>query len=295
MSETAVVLRDAGAVCSITDLEKMAHYMVASKLFGIQSKEQAVALMLISQAEGLHPAIAARDYHIIQGRHTLKADALLARFQQTGGKVEWLEYTDEKVSAIFSHPQSPRPVMVDWDMDRAKVAGLGDKDNWKKYRRQMLKARVVSDGVRLCSPGCAVGVYTPEEVLDFEPASTEWKSPQSSKPTVTPPQAKQQPQTTMGQDEPPADWQPEFAPPMDEDYSYHPKTETPQPQSSSAGMATKKQINMLFAKQRSAGIPDAEYIDYLDRCHRIAHRDHIPFDKVNDIVAWIELKAAEAK
>ena len=283
MSETAVVLRDAGAVCSITDLEKMAHYMVASKLFGIQSKEQAVALMLISQAEGLHPAIAARDYHIIQGRHTLKADALLARFQQTGGKVEWLEYTDEKVSAIFSHPQSPRPVMVDWDMDRAKVAGLGDKDNWKKYRRQMLKARVVSDGVRLCSPGCAVGVYTPEEVLDFEPASTEWKSPQSSKPTVTPPQAKP---IANADAEPPADWQPEFAPPMDDT--------RPEPQAEPVNCITEKQRKLVWAKSKNKGISSDELHAYLDRCHSVAKVDHIPYERLNQVLEWIDLHNSEA-
>ncbi len=76
------------------EIESMAIAVSKSGLFGMKTPDQAIALMLLCQAEGLHPAIAARDYHIIQGRPALKADAMLARFQQAGGKVEWKVYTD---------------------------------------------------------------------------------------------------------------------------------------------------------------------------------------------------------
>jgi len=89
-------------------LERMAEAVSASKLFGITNKEQALALMLVAQAEGLHPATAARDYHIIQGRPSLKADAMLARYLASGGKVEWHDHTDAKVAATFSHPAGVR-------------------------------------------------------------------------------------------------------------------------------------------------------------------------------------------
>ena len=86
------------------EMKGMADAIAKSKLFGMQTPEQVLALMAIAQAEGLHPAMAARDYHIIQGRPALKADAMLARFQNAGGKVDWKSYTDEKVTGIFSHP-----------------------------------------------------------------------------------------------------------------------------------------------------------------------------------------------
>ena len=92
------------ALVPIESLERMAQAVSASKLFGITNPEQALALMLVAQAEGLHPATAARDYHIIQGRPSLKADAMLARYLASGGTVEWLEHTDAKVEAKFSHP-----------------------------------------------------------------------------------------------------------------------------------------------------------------------------------------------
>lgn len=169
-TSVAVAQENQGALIALSDLEKMASYIVKSGLFGVKNTEQAVALMLIAQAEGMHPALAARDYHIIQGRHSLKADAMLARFQQAGGKVEWQDYSDTKVSAHFSHPSAPNKVYIEWDMARAKQADLGGKDNWKKYPRQMLRARVISEGVRSTYPGVAIGVYTPEEIQDFDDA-----------------------------------------------------------------------------------------------------------------------------
>jgi hypothetical protein len=150
-------------------IERMAERMVKSRLFGVENIDQAVALMLVAQADGLHPAVAARDYHVIQGRPTLKADAMMARFQQAGGRVEWQDYTDLKVSGLFSHPQSPKPVLIEWTLEQAKRIGLANKDNWRKYPRQMLRARVISEGVRTTYPAIATGVYTPDEVQDFEP------------------------------------------------------------------------------------------------------------------------------
>jgi hypothetical protein len=96
----------------------------------------------------------------------LKADAMLARFQGAGGKMRMVVYTDEKVEAEFSHPAGGT-VSISWDLERAKRAGLGGKDNWKSYPRQMLRARVISEGVRTVFPGAVVGMLTPEEAVDL--------------------------------------------------------------------------------------------------------------------------------
>lgn len=154
----------------VSELEAMAQHIVKSGLFGMKKVEEAVALMLVAQSEQQHPASIANTYHIIQGRPALKSDAMLARFQQAGGRVEWHEYTDECVSATFTHAAGGS-LKVDWDMNRANAAGLGNKDNWKKYKRQMLRARVISDGVRGVYPAVLGGFYTPEEVQDFAPSS----------------------------------------------------------------------------------------------------------------------------
>jgi hypothetical protein len=152
----------------LQDITQMAEVAASSKMFGFKNPQEAMAIMLLCQAENLHPAVAMRDYHVIQGRPALKADAMLARFQQAGGSVNWKDYTDEKVTGIFSHP-SGGSLEVSWSLAQAKSIGIANKDNWRNYPRAMLRARCVSEGIRSVFPGCVVGIYTPEEVQDFEP------------------------------------------------------------------------------------------------------------------------------
>lgn len=147
----------------------LAAALVKSGMFGLKDEAQALALMAICEAEGMHPAKAVQTYHVIQGRPAIKADALLARFQEAGGTVQWSTYTDEKVVGTFSHKQGGS-VTVDWTIDRARRIGLAGKDNWKNYPRNMLRARCIAEGVRAVYPGIATGIYTAEEVADMPTA-----------------------------------------------------------------------------------------------------------------------------
>jgi len=151
------------------DIQKMAKVAAESKMFGFKSEAEAMAIMLLCQAEDMHPAIAMRDYHVIQGRPALKSDAMLARFQTSGGKVNWTSYTDEVVTGLFAHPQGGE-VSISWTMEMAHRLGFTKKENWRNYPRAMLRARCISEGIRTVFPACVAGVYTPEEVADFAPA-----------------------------------------------------------------------------------------------------------------------------
>ena len=99
----------------------------------------------------------------------MKADAMLSSFQESGGKVKWIKRTDTECKLWLSHPQGGE-LEVAWTIERAQKAGLGGKDNWKKFPAQMLAARCVSEGVRALFPACLSGMYTPEEVSDFSKA-----------------------------------------------------------------------------------------------------------------------------
>ena len=176
-------------IVALQDIERAGNYIAKSGLFGVKTPEQAIALMLVAQAEGRNPFEAARDYHIIQGRPALKADAILARFQQAGGSVRWLELSDTRAVAEFSHPQGGK-ITIDWDIERAKRAGLLGKENWRNYPRQMLRARVISEGVRTIYPGVCVGTYTVEEAQDMAAsvpaASQEYTFVDTPTPQATP-------------------------------------------------------------------------------------------------------------
>lgn len=155
------------SVAAFQAMERMAATVAKSGLYGMKTTEQALTLMLLSRAEGIDPMAAVRDYHVISGRPALKADTMLARFQSSGGRVDWKEYSDTRVVGVFSHPQAGS-VTIDWDMERAKRAGLAAREPWKNYPRAMMRARVISEGVRTCFPGVAIGTYTVEEAQDME-------------------------------------------------------------------------------------------------------------------------------
>ena len=156
----------AQALVPFAEIQQMAHAVAASGLFGIHTPEQAAALMLLAQAEGRHPAIAARDYHIIEGRPTLKADTMLARFQEAGGRVDWQTLSNTEASATFSHP-SGGSISMSWTIQDAVLAGLANRANWKRYPRAMLRARLISEAIRTVFPAVLCGAYTPEEVEDI--------------------------------------------------------------------------------------------------------------------------------
>lgn len=165
-SQTALAVKQA-EVIPFSDMERMAAAVAQSGLFGIKTPDQAIALMLVAQSEGRHPASVAAEFDIIQGRPALKSQAALARFQNAGGKIQWLVRNDHECTAEFSHP-SGGTLQVSWTMERANAAGLTGKQTWKQYPTAMLSARTVAEGVRAVFPACLNGVYLAEEVADFD-------------------------------------------------------------------------------------------------------------------------------
>lgn len=145
---------------------KMAKAIADGRLFGSQDPNAVFTLMLLAQAEGKHPGLVMRDYHVINGKPAKKADAMLVDFLASGGKVEWHSLTDDLADATFSHPAGGT-VRISWDEKRVQAAQLGSNPMHKKYPRQMKRARVISEGVRTVYPGATGGLYVPEEVQDF--------------------------------------------------------------------------------------------------------------------------------
>ena len=123
---------------TLTDMGNMAKAFAQSGLFGYKNSSEVFTLMCLAQANGLHPAKAAERYNIIQGRPAMKADAMLAAFQESGGKVRWVKRTEKECTLHLSHPQGGELSIC------------------------------VSEGVRALYPACLCGMYTPEEVEDFD-------------------------------------------------------------------------------------------------------------------------------
>jgi hypothetical protein len=144
-----------------------------SGLFGVKTPAQGIVLAMACLAEKQSPIAIINTYHIIANRLSMRADAMLARFRQRGGRhrivtrtgdVAEVELTldGEKQSFRFTLDEAKKEPFY-WDK-----AGKTPKDNWATPRgaMQMLWARVVSDGVRAMAPEVVQGSYTPEELSD---------------------------------------------------------------------------------------------------------------------------------
>lgn len=153
---------------SIAELETMSKKVAQSNFLGTRNESEIFTLFMIAQAEGKNPVQASMEYSIIQGKPALKSQATLIRFQKAGGKVTYLKRDDTECKIKFEHPQAGE-LTVSWTIETAQKAGLNtNRDNWKKYPRQMLAARCIAEGVRALYPACLDGLYLVEEVQDFD-------------------------------------------------------------------------------------------------------------------------------
>jgi len=164
---------------AITDLGKLFHQ---SQIMGVSTPGDGAVLALTCMCEGITPLEFAKTYHIIKGRPSMKADAMSARFRQSGGKVRWINLGDDgkESRAEFSYDGQTLEIAYTIE-DAKKVMGKDDKgkdridqpdSNWSKDRGAMLRARLITKAIRILAPELIAGVYTPEELEDSQAVST---------------------------------------------------------------------------------------------------------------------------
>lgn len=164
---------------TMSEMERVALAIAKGGLFGSTDPNAVLTLCMVAQAEGKHPGLVMQQYHLINGKPAKKAEAMLVDFLASGGRVQWHTLDDSEADATFTHPAGGE-ARISWDMARAKKAGLTTA-MWTKYPRQMLRSRVVSEGVRTVFPGATSGMYVPEEIMDMEPERKGPAAPQATR------------------------------------------------------------------------------------------------------------------
>ena len=148
-------------IVPFNELSQMALSVTKSGMFGLKNENQALTLMMIAQAEGIHPIQAIQQYSIINGMPSLKSTEVQARFQKGGGKINWIETSDKQ--AVCELSIDGQTYKSEFNFAQATQMGLVSKDNWKRMPKQMLMARAVSSGVRALYPQCLNNMYSVEE------------------------------------------------------------------------------------------------------------------------------------
>lgn len=103
---------------------------------------------------------------VINGRPSPSADLMSAMVRQQGHKLR-VTGDDTYAEAVLIRSDDPDfEYTARWDESKARKAGLwGNKGPWSLYPGAMLRARAISEVVRMgASDVMAGGIYTPEEV-----------------------------------------------------------------------------------------------------------------------------------
>ena len=149
------------------EMQSMALSVTKSGMFGLKSQDQALTLMMIAQAEGIHPIQAIQKYVIIQGLPSLKSTEVQARFQKSGGSVKWVETNNKKAVCELKHPDYDGAYLSEFGEEDARLEGLLSKDNYKRMPKAMYMARAMTRGVRAVAPDCLNNMYSVEEAQDI--------------------------------------------------------------------------------------------------------------------------------
>ena len=163
---------------SMSDARQLAKWMHESRMFSAYGTPQAVlSTMLLGRELGMPAMAALRSVHIIEGKHSLSADLMVALVLKSGMAeyFQLVESTDKACTFETKRQGAPEAARsISYTIEQAKQAGLlaptrsGKPSNWQKIPKQMLRARAKSELARLEYPDLLAGLYTPEELRDDE-------------------------------------------------------------------------------------------------------------------------------
>lgn len=173
--QTALVRSSGTAmpIASMADLARAGEAVSQSGMFGVTNAGAGMVVVATCQSQGISLMEFARTYHIIEGKPSMRADAMLAEFRKRGGRYRMKSNTVEKAAAVFDFEGTSIEFTVTIDDakrtgDAFKSDGKTLKHNWAHRADDMLWARMVSKAVRRLCPEIVYGLYSPEETGDFQ-------------------------------------------------------------------------------------------------------------------------------
>lgn len=145
----------------ITAIAPMVH---ASRLFGVASPEQAMAIMIKGAELGLPPTAAFEMIHIIENKPAISPRGALALIYRSG----LLESINIKEDANGCTVTMKRKGGIEyttvWTLDDAKRAGLyREKSNWEKYPANMCRWRAIGYCIDVVFPDVLAGLKTADQ------------------------------------------------------------------------------------------------------------------------------------
>ena len=155
-------------ISSMDDLARFAKMSYESGMFkDLKAVQQAAVKAQVAMELGVSPMLGLSAIHIVEGRPTLSAGMLASLMKRAGYSWRILAHTDVECRLEVKH-NGESLGESGFTVEEAKAAGLLNRPNWNKHRRDMLFARAISRAARWFAPEVALGVYTPDEMGEVD-------------------------------------------------------------------------------------------------------------------------------
>lgn len=136
----------------------------------IKSGEAASLIILKGFELQIPPMVALANMHVINNKVGISAEMLMAgiRQQYPDAEITFVE-SNEKICKIEAkRPKDKKPSVFSFTIEEARGANLLNKDVWKQYPTDMLRARAITRMKRALFAEVMMGLsHTPEELEDI--------------------------------------------------------------------------------------------------------------------------------
>src|SRR6187399_1665173 len=152
---------------TITEAQLVAKWALDSRLFGSYGSAPAILMTIMAGREmGMATMHSLRAFDVIDGKPTLKADAIRALILRSG-KADYFRIVERSATVCtFATKRKGDPeVTLSYTFEEAQAAGLVKPNSgWVKNAPDMLVARASAKLARLVYPDVIHGLYAPEEL-----------------------------------------------------------------------------------------------------------------------------------
>lgn len=154
----------------------------------ITEPEQVITIVQHGKELGISPHVALNNIHVINGRPTLSSGIIGSLLKRRGIEWTWDDdfanllkpdgtneltpggVTNRRTTIHFYWKSQVTNRVMDTKFSvtwaQMEIAGYVNKDNWKKYPKEMLRARCLSYATRALFPEVLSGFYTDVEMND---------------------------------------------------------------------------------------------------------------------------------
>jgi len=205
--------------------------------------------------------------HVIEGKPSLAPEGMRGLVLKAGHRIDVKTASNDKVVLYGRRADSGSEATVEWTMKDAQLAGLAGRGAWKTYPRAMLMARATSELCRMLFADIIAGLsYTPEEVMSISGQEYVMVAPETPKTALDAPETPAEPEpaeivlenvtapSAVAEPEIEVSWEEAFPDAVIHDAEIvEDKPATP-----NTRIASAKQLNMIRAIARGAGINQDE-------------------------------------